>query len=53
MNVDLIVGFPVTHGGLIGEPTHEIVVEPNEEPVPMTVPAPVDDPVQLEQPAAA
>jgi|GEM_PF-2142793 hypothetical protein len=33
--------------GVIGEPNHEVIVEPREEPIPKTTPAPqVPEPVQ-------
>lgn len=42
---------PVT-GGAIGEPDHELIVEPAEEPVPKTEPAPPIAPVPVPEPAA-
>lgn len=40
------VAFGTLNGGVIGEPSHEVTVEPKEEPVPKTAPAPVTEPVK-------
>lgn len=42
--VGLTGGLHRTFGGLIGEPTREIIVEPKNEPVPMTAPLPAVEP---------
>jgi hypothetical protein len=39
-------------GGAIGEPDHEVIVEPAEEPVPKVAPAPPLAPVPVPEPAA-
>jgi hypothetical protein len=44
-------GFGRTFGGMIGKPNEEIVVEPEEEPVPRVAPVPVPVPVQEPVPA--
>jgi hypothetical protein len=44
-------GFGRVFGGMIGKPEHEIVIEPEEEPVPKTQPAPVLEPVPEPVPA--
>ena len=53
--IGLTQGFRITYGGLIGEPNHEVIIEPKNEPIPMTAPLPVADPFQeiVEQPDAA
>jgi hypothetical protein len=38
------------NGGVIGEPDHEVIVEPQQEPVPKTVPAPTTEPVREPEP---
>lgn len=37
-------------GGAIGEPDHEVIVEPREEPIPKTAPAPPTEPVREPEP---
>lgn len=38
------------NSGVIGEPDYEVIVEPHEEPVPKTVPAPTTEPVREPEP---